>query len=175
MIYQIIPLSQTVVDWDVINQLAEVLGRNPCRAFDEKFMEVQQKLPHYLSILKEIERPNGDNNHLATPVGSLLAHVHLSFLMIASKTVTMSIVTKAQLVSTVVPAKHEDFSLSILSGTLDRWRSALLNCCVDNVSEDVRHFGTDMIKVFTNLGLYPYFGGLTPIAMADGTKKLIGN
>lgn len=167
----LVPISQIEIDWKTFLRVGhEVLGRSPTTTIDEKWLKFNKCVSDYLSVLKEIQQPGADPFGLA---GSLLDHVHVGFLLITTKSATLSIVTTSRLRATPVQSKQEDYYLTVISGNLSEWRTALLDCCVDSVSTTVREFGTRAYEFFDQAGLRQFMLAGTKVSMADGTMRLV--
>lgn len=171
----LLPIAQTVIDWEAFLKDANAsLGRSPTASLDKGWLRFSRSLSDFICILKEIETPGAEP---FSPAGALLSHIHFSFLMVATDSATLSIVTKTRLTFTVVPSKINNFQLSIVSGTAYEWRSALLDCLSPNVNsipQDLRDFGTDVLKEFEKLKLQSFMSGLIQTPVADGTARLVG-
>ena len=169
--FKLVPLATTKIDWDSYLRLAtEAIGRSPTSKLDETWHVVTRSIADYMATLKEIEMKDSDPH---TGAGVLLEHVHHSFMMIASRLATFSIIMKTRVAATTIPTTHDDFNFTILSGNLSQWRSAILNCCVPDVSFDVRSFGTALIEHFDSVGLKRYILDAIQVQLGDGTVRLL--
>jgi hypothetical protein len=164
----LIPICGPRIDWkSYLRVCNEVLGRSPANKLDSQWHTITDSVADFLATLKEIIAPGSLPFDEA---GALFDHVHFTFLLIATRSATYSIITTSRLDCTTVNSQREDFNLSIISGTLAQWRTAVLNCCVDDIIFEVREFGTQVINYFEaqNLKL-----GLKKISMSDGTVRLL--
>jgi hypothetical protein len=171
MVFKLLPMSKTVIDWELYLRTAtEALGRSPTATLDEQRHQFTRSLPDYIATLKEVELKGG-NPH--SPGGVQLEHIHQGFMLIASRQATYSIVMKSRVAASTAMSIHDDFNLTILSGTLGQWRSAILNCCVDEVSFDVRSFGMELLIYFDSVGLKRYMLDAIQVQLGDGTVRLL--
>lgn len=175
--FQLIPIARTEVDFRLlINSVNSALGRSPTATLDEQWHNLainggtNNPLSDYLALLKEINKPGSKPFDDA---GSLLEHVHLSFLLIATKGVTIKLINESRLSFNTVESRHHDFHLSVVSGTLDRWRTALLNCCDADVEYEVRLFGSKILEFFEKFNIRQFVTSFAKIPMGDGTVRLL--
>ncbi len=163
MIINLIPLSHTAVNWkDYLQVASDALGRSPTAGRDAQWKKHAESLSVYLDTLNEI-----------SPDGAALEHVHISFILVAPQQATYAIIIKSKLSATTAVTKHNDFNLSILSGTLSEWRSTILDCCTDKVSIDIRQFGAAALAYIDQLNLSQFMTGIVRVPMGDGTIRLI--
>lgn len=169
--FQLIPIAQTTIDWNTyLSKFYEISGRSATTTLDTKGVEFKKSLANYLSTLKEIDNPGSDPINQA---GVLLEHISLSFLLIATKKVTINVLIKSRLPGVISITKHDDFDISIISGNLSQWRTAIINCCSADVSSSIRQFGSAIISHLEEIGLKPFVvGNLLQIEMSDGTFRL---
>lgn len=169
--FQLVPISGNGIDWkSFLSSSKELLGRNPTNGIDEKYHELKHNLPDYISVLKEIFN---EGSNPFDDAGSLLNHVSLSFLLIATRQATLSIINHSRLVFSTTESKHDDYYLSLISGDLSQWRVAIVNCCSDEVNYDIRLFGNKILEFMERNGLYQFLSGMKKINMGDGTIRLI--
>ena len=170
----LIPIAQSQIDWNTfLKETSTSLGRSATAGLDKRRMPINQTLSDFICILREIESPGIEPFGLA---GQLLSHIHMSFLMFATDSATLSVVTKTRLIFTVVPTKINNFQLSIISGTLHEWRAALLNCLSPDIAhiQDIRVFGSLALKHFEKANLQRYMlSGINQTVYGDGTIRLI--
>lgn len=173
---QLIPLSQTQIDWANYLKVAnDALDRSPTAAMDEHWQKLTQSLSDYIATLREIESPGRKPLALA---GAILCHVHIAFMLIAPKNATYEIILESKLDATPVLTRHNDFVFSIISGNLSQWRTAILNCSANangHNSANLREFSTSAYEFFSQLKLAHYMLDVKIIPMHDGTVRMIEN
>jgi hypothetical protein len=164
-------ISQPMVNWDTLIQTAtNTLGRSPTETLDHRRIGFKKKLPDFLSILKEITLPKSDPLNNA---GHLLEHMHFVFGVVTTRTTTLEILTHSRLAVSTTIAKNPDFYFTVISGTLNQWQTAIINCCVEGVSTEVRSFGTQVLNFLETQGLKSFMSPMTKVSMSDGTVRLI--
>jgi hypothetical protein len=164
--YILIPLGDTRIDWkSYLRVCQQALNKNVLTELDEQWITPTQSLSDYICSLKMI---SGNN-----VVSNLLDHVHITFILVAVKSTTVKLITITRLVFTTTGTIHDDYNLSIVSGNLNQWRTAMMNCCADDQSIDVKDFGSKIYDYFDKIGLRKYVLDMTKIPNADGTINLI--
>jgi len=169
------PLSETqVISWgSYCSAIEEFLDRSATAGFDAKYMTLEKNsLSHFLATLREVEYP-GTNPF--DPVYAHLDHAHMSMLLIATKELGSTVISKSRLHATTVQTARNDFSLSILSGTLAQWRIAIINTCDPSVSQEIREFGTAVLEYFNKIDLRQVVSGLVQTPMGDKTIRVRAN
>lgn len=166
-------ISHPMVDWDtLIKSSTGALGRSPTETLDHRRIGFKKKLPDLLSILKEITLPKSDPLNNA---GHLMEHLHFVFGLVTTRTTTLEILTNSRLAMSTTMAKNPDFYFTVISGTLNQWQTAIMNCCIEGVSTEVRSFGTQVLTFFETQGLKSFMVPMTKVNMSDGTVRLIEN
>lgn len=170
MLY-VTPIASTAVDWQTyLKTVSESLGRSSTASLDNQWHEIKFTLPEYLATLREIINPGSPPFEA---VGHLLSHLHQTFVVVATKSTIIELISTTRLHYSFSETAHPDYYLLIISGTLTEWRTALLNCCTTDVNGDVRSFGTKAMEYFEKVGLRQMMAGLYKIPMADGSVRLI--
>ncbi len=165
------PICSPAVDWnELVKAATQALGRSPTETLDHRRIGFKKKLPDLLSLLKEITLPKSDPLNNA---GHLMEHMHFAFGMVTTRTTTLEILTNSRLAVSTTIAKNPDFYFTVISGTLNQWQTAIMNCCIEGVSTEVRAFGTQVLNYFETIGLKSFMVPMTKVPMSDGTVRLI--
>ena len=137
---RLIPIAQTQVDWDTfLREVSDALKRNPLEQLNARWITPTKSLSDFVVALKEIDMPGSEPFEAAN---HLLTHIHVSFILVCTDAALLEIINRSRLHFTAAKSCLENFRISIVSGTLHEWRSALLNCCSNGQSFEVREFGT---------------------------------
>ncbi len=169
--FELFVLGKTEINWDKYLSMASAcLKRNPTAGLDRQWIQLSKSLDNYLSTLKEIEFPGSDPT---TPAGSLLDHVQIVFGLVTSEALAKDIIMQCRVPYTIVDTAIKGFSFTILSGTLSQWRTAILNCCVDSVSIEIRQFGSRIVQELKLLKVHNFIYDLREVPMGDGSIRLI--
>ncbi len=99
-------------------------------------------------------------------LGALLKHEHYSFIMTCTEREMVEIVMESDLSITTAP----DNELAILSGTLEQWRTTILNGCA---LDSVRGFANLVLLEFERMGLKSLWTKYSKSYLKNGSFKLL--
>ena len=153
------PITGSVVAWTrFLKDILQVTGHSPTRSIDVSGLTLSE-YAKYIIALKEL-RDKEVSNPVDTlrDAGSLLQHIHFSFLIGGSTGLIFKIceLTALSVLSTHI--KKGRFAL--VSGTLGEWKDAIAELSKDKSSETRRVLET-LLGFFSTLGLKHVFTNLT--------------
>lgn len=119
----------------------------------------------YLLTLTDFKDVPSDIGNL----GALLKHEHHTFIMTCTEREMTEVVLEAALAITITPDKE----LAILSGTLEQWRTTIINGSSESALDSVRIFANSVLLEFERMGLKSLWTNYTKGYLKDGTFKLI--
>lgn len=118
---------------------AKALGYSPAKASDQTTRRLSD-FERFLSILACYENPDAINRPVGETISnsaSLCAHLHFSFLYAASHDTIFESMSCTRL-QHVVARGITGVQLAYVSGTLDEWKTAIIECCTLAASFHVR-------------------------------------
>ena len=116
---QILPLSQNQVNWvSYLKSASDYLERSLTSSLDSRGDSVGD-IRSFLCTLGELIRPNSPPEYVIKNAGSLLRHIHYSFMVIDGP--VFDLLERTGLNITVAD------QVAIVSGNLGQWRSALID------------------------------------------------
>jgi hypothetical protein len=146
----VILVSITTVDWPTfIKEANNILGRSPTRGIDAK--GIKDQLPGYLAAIDSINNPNSDPTIVLKNAVIILEHVHLGFLI---ETTDAAKILEATLLRGTVGQ-----DLSLFSGTLGQWKSAVLEFCNEKYNYKLRQIFNEVYLILRQFGLVDIFAG----------------
>lgn len=158
---RVIPLTNFDLDWSsLLTILSKGLGRNITAPLDSKGKKVGD-ISSYIEILKEMK---GTKNH-----GPILKHIHFSFLVISD----YRYYGEDLQVETYTTEANNGLYIILLSGTLDRWQTAIINGCSMDSEFRARELMTECFKEFNRQGLSHLWNDYRRVNVTDHTIKLI--
>lgn len=155
--FEIIPLSCTKVNWPAFLSAGKQLTGSTSN--------VKQDLGGYLLSLSELLTGSAK-------AWGVLRHVHVSFLVIGFEEFFRGVREETDLAisTTAIQAGHK---AAVVSGTLDQWRVAIINCSSDRMSTEVRMLTNQFMTHFESSGLGSLWQGYSKSPMPDKTLKLL--
>jgi hypothetical protein len=169
---KLIPLGKLEIDWDTYLIVAkQALNRSITTTLDSKSMDVRTS-SGYLVTLAELKEGNQNIVDVLMNPGNTLDHLFYSFIVISDRDLPCELLEITPLNVTRTACKN-GLSLSIVSGNLTQWRSAIINGCTDTVSYNLRLLLDEILIYFEQEGLKKLWSKYTKAKMSDGTIKLI--
>lgn len=159
----IVPLAQTQVDWDRLLSLDLPITRS---------IDAANKIPgdfvSYIGVLGEMQHPGSHLYAVLQQPGSLLRHLFFSFLIFTDESDLTYIGMNSQLGVTVCETNF----VGVVSGTLETWRTAVINLCHTGSPINVREIFNAILEKFEIVGLHRIWFDFEKRSLDDGTFKL---
>ena len=134
---QVIRLSMLKLETEVLTKIvSSVLNRSITQSIDNANKTLGD-LSSYIGLLGEMQIPGSKFSEIMEHPGKLLSHIFLSYVIIATEESFVSIALNAGLSATIIsyaPAQ----ALGVVSGTLEQWRTATINCCIPRAEKEIR-------------------------------------
>lgn len=131
---------------------------------DEQRYPLDHPLCYLLTLTDFKDVPSDIGN-----LGALLKHEHHTMIISCTSREMTEIVLDADLSVTITP----DNELAIISGTLEQWRTTILNGSSESALDSVRQFANLVLLEFEKLGLKSLWTNYSKGYLKDGTFKLI--
>jgi hypothetical protein len=162
--FEIIPIGITTVDWATLAKTAQkALGFT----LDRK--SLKSDLARFLTALGEMSSEDGNGS--LSEAGSLLRHASASFICVLPAEMINQLKEEVDLAinSSIVRA---GFRLCIVSGNMQQWREAIINCSSTRLPTEIRMLCNQFMMYFEQLGLGPIWAGYSKTTMSDNTFRL---
>jgi hypothetical protein len=146
----VFPIAVTVPNWKALTQVP--LERNLILPLDRASIK-PEGLAAFISVLGEFQVEGQNPIQTQRNAGNLLRHVMISFLV---KSDTYAIYD-ISMNGPIAILDCEQDGLVIMSGSLQEWRTLVLNLCNSRTSSSGRDLGTEILKALDGLGLTHVF------------------
>lgn len=166
------PIIQTTIDWDLFLQLSQsCLKRDVTHSLDGKNKSVGD-YPSFISALGELEIPDSDPDKVLLEPGALLKHLFFGFFVVAPTDDINVIRLKSDLGIATAKLQLPGYSVAIITGTLEEWRTAVINCCIERVSSSIRLIFNEILMHFERIGLHRIWLDYSKVKSKDNTFYL---
>jgi len=163
-------VAKTEIDSGFLQLTNKILRRSLTNELD-KYGIKWGNLGSYISALGEMQNESSNPTETQREAGVLLQHVSISFLVVTTKEALFEIGTQATI--SIVQAQPEAvMSVSIMTGTLEQWRTIILNGCTDRASIIFRLFATKILNELEAIGLGRIFENYSKRVSKDGNLLL---
>jgi hypothetical protein len=149
----------------------KILDRNISQSLDKTRKDIDNTAG-YLTLLAGMRDQNVQQSKILEDPGYLLEHVFYSFLVVCDQETLNDIREQTKLSVSCSPGNRNLF-LVILSGSLDLWRSAIINSCSDIASFNLRYLFDKILLLFEYEGLSKIWSKYSKKNLSDKTFKLI--
>lgn len=149
----------------------EVLGRSLSKKLDAQGKDVTS-VSGYLALLSALKNPDLDFNLILENPGSLLQHQFYVFLIACSRNTLNELLEETKL-SIQSAESNSGIMLAVISGTLEDWRSAIINICSEKTSFNLRLLFDKILLLFEQEGLSRLWSQYTKKTLPDKTFKLL--
>lgn len=106
--------------------------------------------------------------------GSVTKHISFTYLALGSSDHCSEISQHTNLSCHSILARR-GIHLHLISGTLEQWRTAIINCNSEIVDYDLRRLFNMFLSDFESMGFKDLWLGFTKKSLPDTTIKLIGS
>lgn len=164
-------IGKTQVDFQTLFSIAsQTLGRSVSRSLDE--VQTPAKAPTgFIAALMEFKSPNSKLVAAVRRPGFTLLHLHYTFLVVSTPEAIGEVQQQTNL-HIVTERTKSGFSVSIVTGSLDQWRSAIINGLSESCGYSLRLFLDACLVELDKEGLGPMFQDYNRITHLDQTFSL---
>lgn len=171
MIPQAVLIGRLKIDMDTLLATAkQLLGRSPSRKLDSQGKSIDNA-SGYLTILAALKNEDIDQNTVLEDPGHLLAHCYFTFMIACDNITILELMEKSRLVIQKIEVRNG--CLAIVAGTLEQWRTAIINCCSEQSDFNLRLLFDKILLIFESEGLGKLWSRYGKKTLADQTFKLI--
>jgi len=168
----ILPIITPVVDWEQFTRLTQsVLGRSTTRGLDAAGRSPGD-LASFVSCLGEMQTPGCSPTSVLEEPGSLLRHLFFGFLIVCPNEDLQYVVLNSGLAAAVVSSAERGYSIALMTGSLEDWRTATICCCTDRSPQYVRMLFNQVMLHFEQIGLQRIWFGYRKSELVDKTFRL---
>jgi len=161
------PVARTQVDWQKFLLVAkQLLGRSVTASLDARNQPVGDPAS-WLASLAELRQEGSDPVAVLRSPGSLLRHLSYSFLVVADREFLYELATSCDL------RIEGDQQLAVVSGSVEQWRTTIVNGSTGRESRDMRMFCDKCLLHFERDGLGLLWSSYQKSLTPDGTFKLL--
>lgn len=169
---QVTPVACTAINWQVYLRIAkDILGEPISETFDQAGM--QPGLPAFIISLGDLADDDRVAHDLIKDAGKRLRHVSVSFLAVVPSQTLLAFVEEVDLVITSGDSRISGFKIILMTGNLEQWRNAIVDCSVERVNSDVRYLFNKCHSYFEKEGLAGIWSKYSKTQCHDNTYKLL--
>lgn len=148
----VIPIIVPDIDFDTFLATAsKAIGQNISTTIDKSNKKISP-IYRFLISLSEFQTNDRPSVQILRDTASLYAHISLTFLFIAPLDVIMISMSRTRLKHTLAEGMGRT-QIAVVSGTLDEWKAACLECCSQTFGQDVQEFYNQVVIRFEELGI----------------------
>lgn len=142
-------ITNTMYNPVFLSATAKLLDRSLTRGLDAKNIRFGD-MASFIAVASEFEVEGQDPRDAIKNAGNILRHASIAFLVVMSD--VSQLISQTRLTITL-----GDEDVAIISGNLEEWKTAIVNCCLSKAPKLTREFGTKILKAFDALGLSGIF------------------
>lgn len=166
MSYEIEPLAITQVEWRVFTEMCQKhLGFSPTRGLDDEGLDLKDP-SSYLGCLDFNNQPT---KHMQEGSGAF-RHFHISFIAALDEGIITDLSTETGL--RIYAKRGKRKHLTILTGSMDEWYSAVMACCSRDSDYELRSLFNNVFECFNRIGARHVFTSVYRQEFQDGTFVL---
>jgi hypothetical protein len=167
MLPDAILIGRSNINFEVLLGTAkQVLGRSISKTLDSQGKDITKPIS-YLTLLSEIK----NNSFNADDAGHLLAHYFYTFAIACDPKTLNDLLEQSRL--KIISAEGNSMHFAVVSGTLEEWRTAIINCCSEQSSFNLRLLFDKIFLMFEQEGLLKLFMNYKKRTLPDRTFKLL--
>ena len=168
----VIPVMTTIVNWNnLLQNINRCLGRSLTAHLDSAGMRLDG-LPPIIAALGGIRQEGDKPQTILNDPGPLLKHINIGFLIVLKANTLMSLLEDGDLVITSGETISDGIRASIVTGTLEQWRTTIINCCSRESSSELRAILDQVILHFEKMGLAQLWYEYQKRSLPDSTFYL---
>ena len=168
---RVTPIALTRIAWQHYVDLVEKeLGHAPSRGVDHCASPLSDFAKYTASLAEFQTQKELDPKQVLRRPGPHLRHTFYSILVTEPPTVILRISEGSDL--DVISAPAGKNRMAVVSGTLDKWRDAIIIFCTPESSANIRGLFNEIKSLFDQLGLADIFYGYGGRTLPDGTVAL---
>lgn len=167
---EIFPIGSTKIQFPAFLLAAKnALGRSVSVAGDAAGLSGSAA---FLTALGAMKDDTLKASQILRDAGSLLRHLYYSFIILADRETVFELIQETRLSVTSVESLSRGVRFGIVSGTLEEWRTAIINCCSLTCEPELRAFLSKVFPFFERDGLGLLWSEYLKRTHTDGTLLL---
>lgn len=169
----VIPIAGTSVDWsELLVSCKQALGRSVTTGLDLVGMK-PNTLQAYIAVLGELREAGSRPHQILSAPGLLTDHGFCSFLVAGSIDLFFAIMEGTPLDILSSESTIRGTRLGVVSGTLTKWRTAIINGTSETSSFELRLFMDKCLLLFEQQGLSQLWSAYQKRTIPDSTFSLV--
>jgi hypothetical protein len=169
---EIFNVGTTWVNPSFLNLIDKVLNRNIATVLDKRKIPFGD-MSSLVSVFGELKKEGSDAFEIQKNPGSVLQHVHASFLLIALKDQFVQVISESSLQFLIADNPiGKPYETALVSGTLEQWRTDIINGCSANADFAFTTFCNKVVLSLEKAGLVRLFDLYSKVSQKDGTFQL---
>lgn len=169
---EVVPIINTVIDWNQYLMAAkQILGRSVSQQLDTIGMKLDS-LASFVATLGAFREPNAKPSEILSDPGSLLKHVSLGFLILASNECLFEVMEETSLNLLSTDSRVKNTRLAVLTGNLEEWRTSIINGSSNNCGYECRLLMDKCLLHFELIGLGGVWSNYRKKILNDKTFQL---
>ena len=170
MLPQVLLLGRSEINWGLFLKTSkDVLGTTISKSIDSQGLQ-PGSVASFIYTLSEFKTGDKQTNLLENP-GHILQHIYYQFLIICDDSTLRSLMEESNLNFVITESPNHTW-LSVVSGTLEEWRTTIINHCSVTSSFDIRLLCDKIILAFDGEGIKKLFGDTRRLGLPDKTFAL---
>lgn len=149
------------------------LNKSLTRGLDSQGKDTKS-IAAYLVMLAEMRQDNVDPNKVLQDAGQLLKHAYYVFQVIVDHETMFDLLELNTLAVHNAECINSVY-LSVVSGTLEDWRTAIINGCSDQATFNIRLLFDKILLMFEKEGLSKLWVNYSKRKLPDDTFRLLEN
>lgn len=168
---RVIPIAILSIDWQrYLSTSSEWLDHPPSKGVDSCPSRLSDIAKYVASLGEFLAGKETNAKRVLRERGPWLQHVFFSFMILTSERAILRIAETTDL--HVLSSQVEEGRGAVVSGTLDRWKDAVVLCCGEHSTKRVRLLFNEVKRVFDHVGLQDVFFDFSIKDAGDGTFLL---
>ena len=166
---EVYPLSITQPNWEIFIKVSQdVLGYSPTRGLDADGLNPKSPC----AFVASLDFNNKPKLNLRTSAykNNLLAHMHVSFIIIAHEDIIEDFAMYTNL-KIIIKRNHKKHII-VLTGSMQDWYDAIIKCCAHIVHSEVRGSMNIIHQHLEKGGFHELWSRYTKVYMPDETYTL---
>lgn len=167
------PLVSIEINWEVLLETAKTALQRTVTGSIDANSKTLGDFASYIAALGEMETPNTHPDKVLVEPGSLLKQLFFGFMIVSFTDDFHKIRYRTDLAIHLTATVYPGVSMAVVSGTLEQWRTAVINCCIERIDLTIRLVFNKILSEFEKMGLYRIWLDYSKVKLKDDTIKLV--
>lgn len=171
---KVFPITQTIVNWREYLSLAQsVLGHSVSDSLDARRMPADNAAAFIVTLDELCHDKICNPTMVLREAGALLRHVAFGFLIVGPSQVFYDLRENSTLSVTSALTPKDGFKIGVVTGNMEEWRNAIINCANDRTSFELRTLVNQCMLCLEQAGLGEVWANFQKTSMRDKTFRLL--